>query len=794
MKKSVEKLIRAQDWIYENGSASWQDGLLLGNGELGSMANAPAHLEWVFNHINVFDPTLEQGMLDARLPHREVCRRIEKMPYRNTLFLNQAEEAPKERGAIRPTISAAVLRLRFWHGIGWSAPSIPRTVQHLHLFEGILEEKMKAHNFQARSRMFIPREGSVFCMRIRAGEDGSGSGGVHIFELIRPSNRLLEEPRWFRDEENKVYGFTQKLPGKKESYAVVLKYAEENPSSGCRWSSTDSNSCEILQNGNTDFFLSVKSSFDYADPLEAAVAEVNLASRKGFDLLEKEHKEWFRAWWERSYADFGKYKEIQKYYTFSLYEIASSFKRGPMPGLNGLCYGPLSEQTPGVIYQSYTHDQNAQIPSLAFFPSNHVEQIKALTETYLAVKKTLKRETRKLFGCDGIFLPLTMNQRGMEYPTRSYRYTLCGSAYTGMVISLAWKYSQDMELLKDHIYPLLRELVIFHQGILSRDEKGTYHLDWSVPPEIFTLTRDECAMTAMFKVALETAIETSALLGRDAAKRKEWSEILAHYPPIPKTPEGAFWCGPDVPLDHYFYGGHICYPFFPSGADTDVDAARKTLELIDNFAAERSYADFNDQWHPNHEWSMFLLSSMRIRCGDRKEGWHGLERFLELFGKENGLFAHDPILIGPVKESEENAKRNAFKLETNRKYCDGSVLTGNNPEVPHPICVTENPNAKRLAPAVLEGSSSFLFMATETLLQSHTGKLVLFPAVPEDFTGSFETFLAQGGYEVSAVMKKGVVRSFRVYSRTGGTRAVLLPDGRQIPVTLRKGESFTWKA
>ena len=129
----------------------------------------------------------------------------------------------------------------------------------------------------------------------------------------------------------------------------------------------------------------------------------------------------------------------------------------------------------------------------------------------------------------------------MEYPTRSYRYTLCGSAYTGMVISLAWKYSQDMELLKDHIYPLLRELVIFHQGILSRDEKGTYHLDWSVPPEIFTLTRDECAMTAMFKVALETAIETSALLGRDAAKRKEWSEILAHYPPIPKTPEGAFF-------------------------------------------------------------------------------------------------------------------------------------------------------------------------------------------------------------------------------------------------------------
>ena len=85
-------------------------------------------------------------------------------------------------------------------------------------------------------------------------------------------------------------------------------------------------------------------------------------------------------------------------------------------------------------------------------------------------------------------------------------------------------------------------------------------------------------------------------------------------------------------------------------------------------------------------------------------------------------------------------------------------------------------------------------MATETLLQSHNGCLELFPAVPEDFSGSFDSFLAQGGYEVSAVMKKGVVTSFRVFSRTGGSTSVLLPCGKEIALTLRKGESFRWKA
>ena len=784
---SYEKLIREQDWVYASGGMDWRDGLLLGNGGLGVLTAVPAHLEWVLNKTDIFDPTVDADALKKRLTHAEFLRRIEKMSLKNTLFLNDAEKSSHPGRGIRSTVSAAVLRLRFWHGIGWSAPSIPQTGLRLSLYDGILTGTINAHRFHSHLRMFVPRGTGLFCIRIT---EADAPRRPHIFELTRPANELLPLPEWH--ESGRAAAFVQKLPGRKACYAVAVRMVPRGGTEA-RHGKRASTGTELLQEGDTDIFVSVKSSFECPEPLAAALAEIEAAAGKTIEVLEREHMDWWHRWWDGAYADFGRYREIQKYYTFSLYALACSFDKAPMPGLNGLTYGPLDEHTPGVGYQGYTHDQNAQIPALAFFPANRFGLIEALTDTYWKVRRTLRRETRRLFGCEGIFLPLTMNQLGLEYPTRSYRYTLCGSAYTGMVLSKAWRFSHDIVLLREKLYPLLREFVMFYCALMHKDKNGIYHLDWTVPPEIFTLTRDESATVSMLKVCLETTVEAAELLKRDGKRLPVWKDILAHYPDICKTPSGAYWCGPDVPYDHYFYGGHLLYPFFPAGIDNSRETALKTLHLIENEAVERSFADCAGEWHPNHEWSMFLITSARLRAGDARGGWHGLERFLKLFAKENGLFSHDPILIGNPEESEANEQANADKLRTGRKFCDGRILTEDNPEVPHPICVTPNPNAKRLAPAVLEGSSSFICMASEALLQSHGGIIRLFPCVPDNFTGSFHDFPAEGGFLVSASMKNGKDISAEISAPHGGTFRLKSPDGQVIEKHLRSDEIYKMK-
>jgi hypothetical protein len=707
------------------------------------------------------------------------------MEPKNTFFLNDLESAPIKGKRQRDTMSCALLRLSSWHGIGWSAPPMPKTLRKLSLYDAVLEEQMDSHNLHVNLKMFIPRNREVICIRLTGRTENDAT--PHILELVRPADNRLKDPGWYTEKENMV-AFTQRIPGKSRFYTVAASF---RPHGSLRASqgSGEVRSAVLEQYGNTDLFVTVKTGSRADETLEAALHELEEAYTFSFESLEKEHLQWWHNYWEtRAYADFGKYRDLQKYYTFSLYEIACAYDKAPMPGLNGMAYGPLNERTPGVGCQGYAHDQNAQISALAVLPANRVELINAFADTYLNAAKVLKKHTRKLFGCDGIYIPLCTNQLVMEYPTRAYRYSLCGSAYTGMVLAYAWKYSKDVALLKEKLYPLLREFTLFYSNLMHKGEDGLYHLDWSVPPEIFTLTRDELSTLCLFKLCLDTTIEGAKLLKRDKKYLPAWEKLLANYPSIPKRPDGSFWSGPDIPLNHFFYGGHTLYPFFPAGISDDVEAARKTLKFVEEEAVERSFADRNGEFHMNHDWSVFITTAVNLRAGNREKGWKGVHRFLELFAKENGLFSHDPILIGSVAESEANEKANESKLYRNQITPTGEKLLKTDPNISHVSCVTENPDAKRLAPAVLEGNSAFIFLASETLLQSHAGKIRLFPGVPDDFTGSFVSLLAQGGFEVSSSMEQGNIQYVRIKSLHGGKFKLANMNDREI--VLGENEEF----
>jgi hypothetical protein len=324
---------------------------------------------------------------------------------------------------------------------------------------------------------------------------------------------------------------------------------------------------------------------------------------------------------------------------------------------------------------------------------------------------------------------------------------------------------------------------------MRKGEDGIYHLDWSVPPEIFTMTRDDSATITMLRTCLETAVEAATILNCDLDKQMLWKDVLAHYPYPAHHSLGGWWGGPDIPDKHYCFGGHLLYPFFPSEAYTEEkESARKTIEYIEKFALERSFTDKDGLWHHNHEWSTFLTTATRLRLGDKKRAWQEIERFIELFGKENRLFSHDPILILPSATTEANVK--SAQVEGLREEVDGSRHPIQPPET---YCGTPNPNAKRLAPPVLEGSSALLFLATETLIQSFGGIIRLFPSVPDDFTGYFHKFLAQGAFEVSASMENGRVTYVQIISLKGGTFRLLDPfttEEKYIVKTLAPHECF----
>jgi len=434
-----------------------------------------------------------------------------------------------------------------------------------------------------------------------------------------------------------------------------------------------------------------------------------------------------------------------------LFALAASYGKPPMPGLNGLVYGPVGPMAPGLSFSDYTHDQNVQIPMFAFNPVNHCAFVRSFSGTYERMRKVLEENTRALYGTPGIGLPLAINQDGYENPTGCYRYSLCGAAYSALVLAQTWRYSRDVELLKD-VYPLLRDFVEFYLALMKKDETGRYRLDWMVPPEIFTMTRNELASIACLKTSLETLIEGSETLGLDAERRAFWTDVWAHYPAFVRQSEGGWWCGSDIPDDHCMYGGHLFYPFYPAECALAADDRATTLKTVDylyKHGLDISY--FSREPHPKHDWTAYYLAVARLRLCPRETGWREVKEYLRLFRKPNGFFTHNPVIIEDDLDAARAGLARAPKsVRRNWQNRLEPVFFGSSD-------VTANPDAKRLAAPVIEGFGAFLFIATESLLQSWDGEIRLFPGVPADFTGEFRNLLAQGGKRVSAKMVKGKV-------------------------------------
>lgn len=723
----------------------WQDGFFLGDGATGVLAYAPQHLEWVVNRNSVYERNPGR---DEELPHDEVLRRIGEMRWKNVDFLSRADRTADPSGA-QSTVTPVILRLRFWPNLAWSAPSAPRIRGELDLRDGKLTETLDGALLDRDVETLVSRAQDVLALRVRVQD---GKEVPSILDVSRPANVLLDEtPAWKREADS--LAFEQPVRGNGD-YAVAVAW-NARALDGGKTAGTDG---ELwFAPGDVELFVAVRSRRESKRPLADALEAVEAARIRGFDRLQRENANWWNRFWDRGgRVSFDSEPEIGMRWNLALFTMAATYGSSPMPGLNGLAYGPYSPLVAGVGSQGYTHDQNAQIPFFAFLALNRCDWVESFAQTYLDVLPQLKSYTRKRFGCEGVGLPLCMNQDGREIPVKEYRYTLCGSAYSGLVLSLAWRYSRNVGLMRRLLYPLLKEFCLFHLAQMERGDDGRYHHSWSVPPEIFTVTRDDSATLAMLRTDLETLVEMSELLKADADLRLRAREVLAHWPEQSYLDDGAFWAGPDVPKDHYHYGGHLMYPFFPSESQTDEKArvsALKTVDYAQHHGLDWSWRTPGGGPHAKHEWSAYLTGMARIRAGS--DGWRALVEYLSWFGKPNGLFSHNAVIVGDCRSAAEAYAERLRSHPNVRRGFDGVMR----PYAMDSDDVTENPAAKAKVAMVAESTSAFLQMATETVLQSWGGRIRLFPCVPPNFSGSFTNLLAEGGVLVSATMKEGKVVS-----------------------------------
>ena len=79
-------------------------------------------------------------------------------------------------------------------------------------------------------------------------------------------------------------------------------------------------------------------------------------------------------------------------------------------------------------------------------------------------------------------------------------------------------------------------------------------------------------------------------------------------------------------------------------------------------------------------------------------------------------------------------------------------------------------------PFTLEGNFAFASGVNEMLIQSHTGTVRLFPAIPSSWQDvSFEKLRTVGAFVISAEMKEGKIKQVEIVPETGGTLKMVNP-------------------
>ena len=84
-------------------------------------------------------------------------------------------------------------------------------------------------------------------------------------------------------------------------------------------------------------------------------------------------------------------------------------------------------------------------------------------------------------------------------------------------------------------------------------------------------------------------------------------------------------------------------------------------------------------------------------------------------------------------------------------------------------------------PFTLEGNFAFAAGIQEMLLQSHTGVIRVFPAIPSSWDNvAFDNLRAMGAFLVSARKTDGTVSNITVRSEKGGQLRLAIPKGHSV--------------
>ena len=767
--KGLQEFISRQDLVYGRPPTCWQGGLVLGNGGLGAVFYAKEALEWLVNKADVIDARV-LGV--KRVIPRDEAERMVKQG-------TSAEDFDQaERGKQGPEGAGPKTYCRLTMDMGMIG-GMPDIHSRLCLYDATLRLDLDKHLSHPRMESFVRADEDMLVIRA-SNVSPMISYRTRIF-FSRPEDIELEKPElWLEGNRmmmrmNMPEGVSyvaglEVVPKPSAAYRdTMLLHLREKYRAPLKGTVTTAiNGCFGLLSVGGDFelFLTVATARDSRDPAATVRGRLDKILSSEYPEIRKNHDAWWRDFWGRSRVELEE-KKLERFFYLSLYALGCSYRKAPLSGLLGLCYGPSVgplQITPWM--GDLHHDLNVQCPFFPVHVLNHSDLFDAYLETYHEFLPQARRLAREVWGVDGAHFDMGFNALGKSVMggVGMYRFFFGGS-YVALMHCLSWRSRRDEERMRDRIYPFLREIIRFYQNMMSKGTDGRYHLYPAHVCELNVMdTGDPVQVISMLKVCLQTAIEGAVIVvEKDEKLVNGWRELLKNLPEyrhgVDNKGRKVVLDGDKIPADHHVGQAGCLHPVYPCGEVDEFSGAESlalynsTLDSVVEKTAQVSYADA-DGYHYQCVWQCFFRAMTGLRLGRTAEFHeHYLPMFFRAYVKPNGLVSHDSCVI----VAHEISEKNLGNIPDESLLDVGEDMPKFEPWHGSAGGATPNPIAKEMSVGLIEGSSDYLTMITECLLQSHNGIIRVFPGWPKDKGARFENLIAEGDVCVSSAIDRGEV-------------------------------------
>lgn len=491
---------------------------------------------------------------------------------------------------------------------------------------------------------------------------------------------------------------------------------------------------------------------DGANPLEVAKERVDKALGDGLTELEKSHLAWWEQYWRKGWIALSD-KVVERQWYLDMYKFGAAARAGAPPiTLQGPWTADDGKLPPWK--GDYHHDLNTELSYWPAYTGARLADGRNFLDWLWETKANCEGWTWRFYSLPGLNVPMTADLLNNQIGGwRQYTHSATTSCWLAHHFYLHWRYTMDRQFLEERAYPYLRDVATFVEAVTSnRDVKGKRTLGLSSSPEIND-NRPEAwfrTLTNYDNALMQSLLYRTAELARELGREDEaarWTAIIDELPDLALGKGGVLAVTEGKPLtESHRHLSHLM-AIYPLGLINVTDApeaegiVRACMAQLKQLGTS-NWCGYSFAWH----------AALAARARDGATAAESLRIFSEAF-----------------------CLRNSFHCNGDQSGKGYSNMT--------------------YRPFTLEGNFAAAGATMEMLLQSHTGVVDIFPALPPDWTEAAFYFLrAQGAFVVSAEWKDGKVAMVEIAALTSGPCRVRLPGQKEPHVQeMKRGDILIYK-